>query len=435
MARRWWKGLLWGLALLALSSCVQPDSFGEPIRVTLTPYATITAPVVTIAVVTAPTIEAGMTSVPEMSQTVPFELPVGAGTPVPVKSDPILPETISEITELARWEMGFVNALVFSPDGDTLMVGLGDYWSGQPSFGVRVVDPNDGKLLLDTGLLGDISTAVHSGSVVGVDVSPDGTLLASAEEDGWLRLWRLPAGELIAEWENPGYLTGLLISPDCSTTSGCILAVGVNEPQQWGQVVLWQVADGDFLTLGGVPEQTGTLVEKYGRINSLRYSSDGKMLASGSKGIVRVWRVTDGAALLSLEENTAMVSALAFSPDGRLLAAGTERGDVSVWQLGEPRKAGFGNLLISLPKENDSVTGLQFSPEWQLLFVGYQSGVVQVWQMGGDQPLEPVYQTKEVGGRITSLAISPAGDLLVLGINDIYQSGGPVTVWGIPDGE
>ena len=130
-----------------------------------------------------------------------------------------------------------------------------------------------------------------------------------------------------------------------------------------------------------------------------------------------------------------MVSALAFSPDGRFLAAGTERGDVSVWQLGEPRKAGFGNLLITLPKEDDRVMGLQFSPEWQLLFVGYQSGVEQVWQMGGDQPSEPVYQTKEVGGGITSLAISPAGDLLVLGINDIYQSGGPVTVWGIPDGE
>ena len=443
MLRRLCKFWLCAVTLLVLSACAPADSIGEPARFTLTPLPIETFQTAQPSATTEPVGEIALTISPAAMHSATIALPVAVGTPVPSRSDPIFPNSIDEIVELARWEMGFVNALVYSLDGDVLVAGLGDYWEGEPSFGVRVMDADDGTLLLDTGKHANINETmkanIHAGAVVGVDVSPDGNLLASVDEDGQLRLWQLPGGALLAELDHPGYMTGVAFSPDCSTISGCIVAVGVNEPQQWGAVYLWQVHDVDFLASGGDPDLAGTLIEKYGRINSLRYSPDGKMLASGSKGIVRVWRVADGIAILSLEENTAMVSALAFSPDGELLAAGTESGYVFVWQLGKRNSPGFGDLLIEAGKGEDSITDMHFSPEGQHLIVGYYSGLLQVWPISADQadrqhPLEPVFQIDDVGGGITGLAISPAGDLLAVGINDIFQPGGPVMMWGIPIG-
>ena len=134
-----------------------------------------------------------------------------------------------------------------------------------------------------------------------------------------------------------------------------------------------------------------------------------------------------------------MVSLLAFSPDGTVLAASSEDGRVFIWQVGERGTAGFGDFLTQTGEGGGRITGLQFSPDGQLLMAGYQSGLLQVWQVGAIQagqniPVEQVYQTDLTSGKITSLAISPAGDLLALGLNDLYQAGGPVTLWGIPDG-
>jgi WD40 repeat protein len=428
--RNYMNRWLWVPALLFAAACVGHADVGEPIRVTLTPVTTAVVPVVTTASATSvPQVEIESTVVPEEDEIDTSELPVGVGTPVPDRSGPISATAISEIVELARWDMGFINALDFSHEGAALVVGLGDYWEGESSFGVRVINTNDGTLMVNTG--------GHSGGVVGVDISPDGELLVSADEDGRAHLWRLPDGDLLAEMDHPGYLTGVVVSPDCLAVMGCQLAVGVNNPQHWGEAYLWRLSDADTLASGGVPEQEGVLVEKYGRVNSLCFSPDGTMLATGSKGIVRVWRVLDGVAVLSLEESPAMVSRLAFSPDGALLAAASEGGRVFIWKLGERGTAGFGDFLTQIGEGGGRISGLQFSPDGQLLVAGYVSGLLQVWQVGAVQagqnlPVEQVYQMDLASGKITSLAISPAGDLLALGLNDLYQAGGPVTLWGIP---
>jgi WD40 repeat protein len=58
------------------------------------------------------------------------------------------------------------------------------------------------------------------------------------------------------------------------------------------------------------------------------------MLASGAAGgVVRLWRVSDGALLHKLEWQMIMVYGVAFSPEGAMLASGADDGVVRVWSV------------------------------------------------------------------------------------------------------
>ena len=64
-------------------------------------------------------------------------------------------------------------------------------------------------------------------------------------------------------------------------------------------------------------------------VRSVAFSSDGRMLASGSSdGAVRLWDAKTGKQLQSLSGHARIVTSVAFSPDGRTLASGNSDGTV-----------------------------------------------------------------------------------------------------------
>jgi WD40 repeat protein len=62
-------------------------------------------------------------------------------------------------------------------------------------------------------------------------------------------------------------------------------------------------------------------------------AGDDRLAAAGEDQIVRLWRVSDGVLLQSLEGAGATVAALAFDARGTLLASGTSAGTVQVWEV------------------------------------------------------------------------------------------------------
>jgi WD40 repeat protein len=98
---------------------------------------------------------------------------------------------------------------------------------------------------------------------------------------------------------------------------------------------------------------------------SVAFSPDGSMIASGSDDrTIKLWRVSDGELLRTLEEHTGSVTSVAFSPDGSMIASGggydpvTEKLDntIKLWRVSD------GALLKSYDEETVEVCSPLPSP-------------------------------------------------------------------------
>jgi WD40 repeat protein len=90
-----------------------------------------------------------------------------------------------------------------------------------------------------------------------------------------------------------------------------------------GTVKVWDAATGqESLTLTGHTD----------RVWSVAFSPDGQRLASASDDrTVKVWDAATGQETLTLKGHTSIVHSVAFSPDGQRLASASSDQTVKVW--------------------------------------------------------------------------------------------------------
>ena len=81
-------------------------------------------------------------------------------------------------------------------------------------------------------------------------------------------------------------------------------------------------------------------------VYSVAFSPDGRLLASGScgrfrlgkgcdQGEIKLWEVATGREVRILEGHTDLVNSVAFSPDGKLLASGSDDGTIKLWNISD----------------------------------------------------------------------------------------------------
>jgi WD40 repeat protein len=111
----------------------------------------------------------------------------------------------------------------------------------------------------------------------------------------------------------------------------------------------------------------------FGSVNSVAFSPDGSLIASGSGDYtVRLWRVSDGALVRTLTGHTSYVYSVAFSPDGSLIASGSGDYTVRLWRVSD------GALVQTYDQETRGVFSIQFSPNGQLFGYGRSDATVVV---------------------------------------------------------
>jgi small GTP-binding protein len=106
------------------------------------------------------------------------------------------------------------------------------------------------------------------------------------------------------------------------------------------------------------------------------FSPDGRWIACGSDDkTVKLWDVSSGDLIRSLDGHQLSVSSVTFSPDGRWLASSSDDKTVRLWG------ASSNKLVRSFEGHKHSVLSVAFSPDGRWLASGSEDNTVKLWEV------------------------------------------------------
>jgi WD40 repeat protein len=164
---------------------------------------------------------------------------------------------------------------------------------------------------------------------------------------------------------------------------------------------------------------------------SIAISPDGMTLASGYWDVVTLWNMLTGERLAVFHGFEGYVESLAFSKDGKLLATGTDAGGFQIWDVQHQSRL---HSLNPVGTYYGHVSEPAFSPDGQLVAVGvYGSGTVYLIDAKAGKVLD---QKKVSDLGCGSVAFSADGHYLITPstgglITWPYDIGGTIRVFEV----
>ena len=226
-----------------------------------------------------------------------------------------------------------VYCLAFSPDGTCIAVGCEradstvSTWSDEDvTYNLRVINlelakmsahiiPSEGRTLLK-GEVPPSPFEGHMNHIYSVAYSPDGKQIASGSNDGTVRVWDVSTGErrTLRATVISNSIDYLVFSPD-----GTQIAA---------EIGLFNLSTGSFTR-----HAFGTK-----RVNSLAFSADGRLLASGYYNDLNdktccIWDSSSHENILRLVGHTDVVHSFAFFPNGKEIMSASEDGTIRLWDV------------------------------------------------------------------------------------------------------
>jgi WD40 repeat protein len=255
---------------------------------------------------------------------------------------------------------------------------------------------------------------------IAVSFSADAQRVASMFEDGTLRAWAAASGTPIEESSgNVAATTTITAAPDGSFVATKAITQTVGSTPRW--------------TLERKIDPKGLFAD---RVNAVRFSPDGKTLATGGgelsrSGDIIIFDVATGKATQTWKEkHTDTVLCLDFSPDGKRLATGAADKIARVTEIASGKQV---NLFEG---HTHHVMGVAFRSDGRVLATAGADGVVSTWDMLiGERKKKIEGWTKEV----TSLQFIGATNQIVTSAGDnrvriVTDDGGEIrSIANLPD--
>ncbi len=285
----------------------------------------------------------------------------------------------------------------------------------------------------------------HTGRVYTLDFHPDGTLLASGDTDGQVRLWDpvvgTPAGTLerctgaVYQVLFGGEDGNLLAACD---SDGAVRMWTVTARRHGHEVVLHEAAArrtprirvGLCLPAARQPaahrgqrrrradlggrHRTGQAHPARPRAPDLLPGllSDGAHLATcGNDGVVRLWDTRTGRRTEELTGRGDRLVSVAFSPAEPVLGTASNDGDIYLWN------PAAGEYLREYDVETEHIWAEAFSGDGELLATANDDDSVRLWYRSTGAHLATLDQHR---GRVRSIAFAADSGFLATGCDDSF---------------
>ncbi|NJO62092.1 MAG: AAA family ATPase [Richelia sp. RM2_1_2] len=139
-------------------------------------------------------------------------------------------------------------------------------------------------------------------------------------------------------------------------------------------------------------------------VNSVTFSNDGRLLASGSQdNLIKIWR-QNGKLIQTLEAHKDGIFSVIFSPDNQFIITGSFDNTVSLWRHNSTTGL-FTNRPFVRISETDGLWAIAFNPNNNIVATGSENGKVKFWTLDG-QLIKTISAHNQ---KIWSLNFSPDG--------------------------
>jgi WD40 repeat protein len=316
----------------------------------------------------------------------------------------ITPENADQVQQLAVLGRGWISALSWSSDGQTL--------AAASSVGVWLYIPSEPEGMPE--LLEAYDSPANS-----VAFSPDGSLLASAE-NRTVRLWdpytKTQRSVMVRHTDQ---VLCVAISSD-----GLRVASGDFSGAVW----IWEAVPDESQITNGIRLYVGNAASIW-EATAVAFHPDGTLLATGNRDIssndakatVQLWDAATGTQKKVFTSDSAGISSVAFSPDGTIIAAGNDDGTVQLWNVNTSEK------LTKLRGHVGAVNDIAFSPDGSILVSAGADGTLRLWNVStGEERASWI----DHAGAVSSIAFAPEGIWLASASDD-----GTLHLWDIGTGQ
>ncbi|XP_065876266.1 COMPASS-like H3K4 histone methylase component WDR5A isoform X1 [Euphorbia lathyris] len=146
-------------------------------------------------------------------------------------------------------------------------------------------------------------------------------------------------------------------------------------------------------------------------VSDVAFSSDSHYLVSASDDkTLRLWDVTTGSQIKTLQGHTNYVFCVNFNPQSNMIVSGSFDETVRIWDVKS------GKCLKVLPAHSDPVTAVDFNRDGSLIVSSSYDGLCRIWDAGTGHCVKTLIDDENPP--VSYVKFSPNGKFILVGTLD-----------------